>query len=397
MSDPLPPAPTPSPAPPAPHYSPAPPAGGPSPLGCLLGISLLVNVLAVGVLAIVCLGMLTFRSLGTSSSDIESYHSGSRNALDKIAIVSIDGFILEGFLSHAHKEIEQAARDNRVKAVVLRINSPGGSITASEDLHRRIVRLRDGDEDRDRPAKPVVVSMGSIAASGGYYIAVPGQRIFAEPTTITGSIGVYASFPNVQALGQKLGFTMTTIKAGEIKDSASLFEALPMAPKERQVLQDMVNESYGRFLDVVSKGRKPLTRVKLLERFNVQPLRPDPQDTTQPGPAAPYRRYRADGGAFSASKARELGLIDSVGDLEDAIAAAAELAELESSSYRAVEYHKPKTLTDLLLGQQSRPGPAASLLDADRLQNALRPRIWYLAPGHEAAAFAAAASPPRNP
>src|SRR5206468_2403943 len=130
----------------------------------------------------------------------ERLYSGSASAKDKIAIISLDGVIAEGLLGFVHKQIDQAAKDNSVKAVVLRINSPGGSITASDDLHRRLIELRDGNKARKTTGRPLVVSMASLAASGGYYVAMPAQTLVAERTTLTGSIGVYASFPNVKKL-----------------------------------------------------------------------------------------------------------------------------------------------------------------------------------------------------
>jgi protease-4 len=356
--------------------------------GCLFALSFLVNIAAGILIVLLCLGLLGLRSGLTADSGErlrEKHIAGSTAEADKIAVVSIEGVILEGFLSHVHRQIEQAAKDSRVKAVVLRINSPGGSVTASEDLHRRIVRLRDGDKDADWLAKPLVVSMGSIAASGGYYIAVPAGTLFAETTTVTGSIGVYASFPSLTGLESKVGVSMRTIKAGEIKDSASPFKE--MTDKERQVLQDMIDSAYVHFLDVVEKGRKPkLTRQKLLERFMVTPVRPDPQ--AEPKAAAPYQRYRADGGIFTAAKAKELDLIDAVGTLEDAIKAAAKAAGL--SAYNAIQYQKPRTLTDILLNSHSTQAPAG-LLDIDRLRAAVTPGMWYLAPGYEAAGVLAAA------
>jgi protease IV len=372
--------------------SPAPVAPQRAFLGCAFIVSFLLNVAAGIVIVVLCLGLFAYRAaLSTDNGDRlrEKHVSGTPTADDKVAVVSIEGIIAEGFLGFAHKQIEQAAKDSRIKAVVLRINSPGGTITASEDLYRRIQRIRDGDKDRDWTAKPLVVSMGSIAASGGYYIAVPASTLFAETTTITGSIGVYASFPNVEALGTKYGVSVKTIKAGEIKDSGSLFKE--MTDKEKQVMQDMIDAAYVQFLDVVEKGRKPrLTRKKLLERFAVTPLRPDPLVDARP--IVPYQRYRADGGIFTAAKAKELDLIDSVGTLEDAIAAAAKTAGL--AGYHAFRYEKPRSFIDTILGIHSSPRPVG-LLDADCLRAALTPRLWYLAPGHEAAGLLAAAEAAR--
>ncbi len=372
----------------APLPSPAPAGSKGSILGCAFAISFILNIAAGFLIVLLCLGLFALRSgINTETSEhlTEKHIAGSTSASDKIAVVAIEGVIMEGFLGFVQKEIEQAARDSHVKAVVLRINSPGGTITASEELHRLIVRLRDGDTTTDWSPRPLVVSMGSITASGGYYAAVPAGTLFAEPTTITGSIGVYISLPNVVGLGQKVGVTVNTIKAGEIKDSGSPFAE--MNDKEKQVFKDMVDAAYDRFLNVVETGRKPkLTRKKLLERFMVTPLRPDPQ--AEPKPAAPYQRYRADGGVFTAAKAKELGLVDAVGTLEDAIKAAAQTAGI--TSYNAVQYQKPRTLADLLLNARAAPAPA-SMLDTDRLRAALTPRMWYLAPGYEAAGLLSAA------
>jgi len=161
------------------------------------GLFLVANVLLLFLLV-------GFVGEGTSTLR-ERFHSGSSSATDRVAILQIEGVILEGALSYARKQIDQAAKDDRVKAVVVRINSPGGSITASDDLHRRLRELRDGNPDKKMEPKPLVVSMASMAASGGYYIAMPASRLVAERTTITGSIGVYAAFPNIAKLAQEHG------------------------------------------------------------------------------------------------------------------------------------------------------------------------------------------------
>jgi protease-4 len=338
-----------------------------------------------------CVGLVTKNAGGLdddySSGPVEKHLSGNKSAHDKVAVVTLDGVLMEGMLSSVHKQIEQAARDDAVKAVVFRINSPGGSITSSDDLYQRLVRLRDGDPAKKTKAKPLVASMGSVAASGGYYVAAPAASIFAERSTITGSIGVYASLPTVKKLADTYGFGLNTIKAGEIKDSGSPFRT--MSPKEEQVWQDMVNDAYGQFLDVITKGRPALTRKVLLDRYNVTPLCPDPAAVGM-DPARPkeYSRYRADGGIFTAPVARELGLIDTIGSLEDAVAAAAVLANL-GENYEGIRYLKQKTVADLLLGTRATP-PPAGLLDPDHLAAALSPRVWFLAPGYESAGLIAA-------
>src|SRR5262249_34174998 len=142
----------------------------------------------------------------------ERFLSGKKEAKDKIAVVVIDGVIMEGMTTYASKQIEVAAADEHVKAVVVRINSPGGSITASDDLHGRLRELHNGKPEKKRSPKPLVVSMASLAASGGYYIAMPAEHLVAERTTITGSIGVYAAFPNVAKLAKAYGVKMDVIK-----------------------------------------------------------------------------------------------------------------------------------------------------------------------------------------
>src|SRR5439155_9136135 len=181
----------------------------------------------------------------------------------------------------------RAAGDKHVKAVVVRIESPGGTITASEDLHRRLVHLREGTTPKSQPPgtapnpKPLVVSMGAMAASGGYYIAMPAQsksksgeqpekKLFAERTTITGSIGVYASFPNIAKFAKDHGIEMDMIKAGDVKGSGSLFHE--MTPQERQPWEDMVEHAYRQFLDVVEEGRPALKGKLTEELFPPKPI-----------------------------------------------------------------------------------------------------------------------------
>lgn len=362
---------------------PPPPPRGPSLLGCAFAFSVVGNFLALVVIVILCTGLIMQSSAETTSTGSlsERHYAGSKSAKNRIAIVSLEGVIMEGMLDHVHKQLDQAGKDETVKATVIRVNSPGGSITASDDLYRRILRLKNGDEEKKIAARPIVVSMGSIAASGGYFIAAPANRIFAERSTLTGSIGVYASFPSVKELASKVGVDMRTIKAGAIKDSGSMFKDL--TGTERQMMQDMVNDAYDQFLEIVEKGRPALTRKRLLERFQVTPLQPDPVAQKADGQAAtPYPRYRADGGIFSAPKAKELGLIDDIGPLEEAVKAAAELANLES--YHAFRYLRPRTLSDMLIGlSEGRANRSPDLLDPEHLRSLLTPRIMYLAPGYE--------------
>jgi protease-4 len=328
-----------------------------------------------------------FGTMGLSDSGgvslHERYYSGAHHGADKIAVVRIEGVIMEGALQYANKQIETAANDDRVKAVVVRINSPGGSITASDDLHRRLVELRDGNTKKSTQAKPLVVSMGALAASGGYYIAMPASHLVAEPTTITGSIGVYAAFPNISKLAQDHGVAMEIIKAGDVKDSGSMFHE--MKPQERQLWQDMVNHAYQRFLGIIEEGRPQMSHY-WFSRPMTEEL---PQETRvlnravkkdgDSGPDKPviYVRRRADGGIFTAEKAKSYGLIDQIGYLDDAVEEARKKANL-GDDVKVVQYDRPISLFGGVLGSQSQKSTGG--FDLSRLASGVVPRLWYLAP-----------------
>ena len=363
---------------------------GRSPLvGCLLAFSLLLNIVLAGFAFLACLGAAAFNTGSDfSQSNLqENLHSGNASGKEKVAIVNLDGVIMEGMLGYVHKQIQQASKDKQVKAVVLRINSPGGSITASDELHQKLLELKKGNEARKTHAVPhLVVSMGSLAASGGYYIAMPSEKIFAERTTMTGSIGVYASFPNVEGLSKQLGAGMITIKQGEIKDSGSPFKL--MGEKEKQVWQDMVDQSYNLFVKVVEEGR-PALKGKLLEKVEIQPVQAGPNLN---GKAVAYQRYRADGGIYTADQALKFGLVDQIGNLDEAINEAKKLANLPEDT-KVVRYEKPKSFTEVLLDMKS-GGTTPKGLDFSKLPQALAPRLWYLAPGAELSGISATLTAP---
>jgi protease-4 len=322
---------------------------------------------------------------GEDAAPRERFLAGKPRAAGKVAVVNIDGVILEGFTSFARRQIETAAADGQVKAVVVRINSPGGSITASDELYHRLCRLRDGDPERGTPPKPLFASMGGLAASGGYYVAVPAQHIAAERTTITGSIGVYAAFPNVAELAQKWGVKMDVVKRGDVKASGSMFHE--MTPQERQVWQDMIDHAYDQFLDVVKQGRGDRLKYDLTAEI------PEEKQLLTGGPGeaktVPYVRRLADGGIFTSEKALRYGLIDQIGYLEDAVAVAAKQAGL-GSDYRVVTYDRPRSLLSHLLEGRAPTPP----LDAAAWSEGLLPRVWYLTPESGLSGFLAAGQKP---
>lgn len=299
-------------------------------------------------------------------------------------------------MGYTHKQIDKAAKDPDVKAVVVRINSPGGTITASDEIHRRLSELRDGNSPRySSSAKPLIISMGPMAASGGYYIAMPGKYIFAEKTTITGSIGVYAEFLNVAELGEKYGVKMEMIKDGDVKGAGSPFHK--MKPEDRQMWQDMVDTAYSQFINIVETGR-PALKGKLtkdLERvdrdgnkLNSEITARDDRGDEIPGKKIPYHRKLADGGIFVAWEAKHYGLIDEIGYLDDAAKKAATLANL--SDYKVVVYDRPITLLSLLGGGIKQPNPA----DFSRAAFAASPRVWYMVPNAELSGLLAIMSKP---
>jgi protease-4 len=368
---------------------PPPPPSRSSFLGCAFAISFALNLIGAAVVVALCFGVFLVRKPEVIPSLTEKHYAGKSSASDKVAIITLNGVILEGLLGYIHKQIEQAANDQHVKAVVVRINSPGGSITASDDLHRKLIELRDGNSKKNRDPRPLIVSMGGLAASGGYYIAMPGQTLFAERTTLTGSIGVYTSFPNVKKLADDHGVKLLTIKQGQIKDSGSPFAE--MTAHERQVWQDMIDEAYQRFVQVIEQGRPMLAGGKLVEPVTVTPVQAGPEflKKEQEKPK-PYQRYLADGGVWTADKALKHKLIDQIGTLDDAVQAAHDAANL-GEDYDVIKYERPSTLLEILgAGGQSQVPPSGSVLDPARLEAGFAPRLWYLAPGAELSGLFAA-------
>jgi protease-4 len=227
--------------------------------------------------------------------------------------------------------------------------------------------------------------MEAMAASGGYYIAMPGQYIFAERTTTTGSIGVYASFINVAELANKNGVHMELIKAGGIKGSGSMFQT--MTPQERQPWQEMVNEAYATFTKVVEEGRPQLkgklTKNLVLkdangkERTEVDVY--DEKGNRVEKEKAPYHRQLADGGIFTVAEAKQFGLIDEIGYLENACKEAAKRANLSDGEYKVVMYDKPVSFLSLLGADAKQKDP----FDLAKWASASTPRLWYMVPNSE--------------
>jgi protease-4 len=263
-----------------------------------------------------------------------------------VAIITIKGTIItgEGFIK---KQIDQAKEDEDVKAIVLRVNSPGGTVTGSDYIYHHLQELI-----AERKI-PMVVSMGGLAASGGYYVSMAcgNERenvIFAEPTTWTGSIGVIISMIDLSELLNEYGVKDNTIASHDLKTMGSMLR--PMTEEEREIWQGLIDEVFDRFKNIVKSGR-----AKFEEN-------PDALDEL------------ATGQVFTAKQAKENGLIDEIGFIEQAIDRAIELANLDEDDVNVVRYKREPTLADILIGVQAeKPG-----LDLETLLEMNTPRAYYL-------------------
>lgn len=264
--------------------------------------------LVVGIIAAVLLLSLVIALAGRPQGE---EIIGKRNN-GAIGVIYIEGVITSGrtqggvFGGEAGSgdlldQIRRAREDVNIKAVLLRINSPGGSAAASQEIGDEIERLKQA-------GKKVIVSMGDVAASGGYWIAAKADKIIANPATMTGSIGVIMETANLQKLYDKIGIRQETIKSGPYKDIGS--SSRPMTVEERAILQGMVNDIYEQFVDVVAKGRK-------LNRDKVKKL--------------------ADGRIFTGRQAKELGLVDKLGNYYDAVRITGEMAGIKGEP-QIIEY-----------------------------------------------------------
>lgn len=241
--------------------------------------------------------------------DMQNYalNDEENSATDKIAVIYAAGSIESGEgddetigSDRISEAIRKARIDEKVKAIVLRINSPGGSALASDVIWREVVLAKE--------AKPLIVSMGNVAASGGYYIACAADKIFAQPNTITGSIGVFGVLPNAKKFfSNKLGVTFDGVKTGEYADLGSINR--PLTEKERMIIQNNVNNTYKEFTEKVAKGRK---------------MTPAQVDSI------------GQGRVWSGADALKIGLVDELGSIRDAITAAAAMAKVPN--YKLVNY-----------------------------------------------------------
>lgn len=262
-------------------------------IGALIGVSVFIFVLIIFILlGALARGGLVPTGLGK-----------------KVALVELTGPIKSS--KSVVSQLERYREDDSVPAIVLRIESPGGGVTAAQEIYQGIKRVRQA-------GKKVIVSMGSVAASGGYYVACAADTIVANPGTITGSIGVVFQLPNVRELLRKVGVEVEVIKRGEYKDIGSPIRGI--TEKERKLLQEIIDDAFEQFVEVVAKERG-LPREKVLRL--------------------------ADGRIFTGRQAKELGLVDFIGDYQSAINLAAQMVGIKGKP-RTIMERKRVSLLDLL-------------------------------------------------
>ncbi len=304
-----------------------------------LGFSMLLNLALIG-------GTTT----STTQSLQEEYFSQDefQEGTDKIAIISVEGTILstQGFVK---QQIDQARRDENVKGIVLRVDSPGGSVSASDYFYHHLSKLRTESK------KPIVVSMGSIAASGGYYVAMAAGKtektIFAEPSCFTGSIGVMIPHYNVAGLFDKYGIEEDAIVSHRLKNMGSL--GRQMTEEEKEIFQTLVDEGFERFLEIIRDNRT---------QFGQDPEALDELATGQ---------------IYTAQQAKDSGLIDEIGFIEAAIDRAIELAGVDRNNTQVIRYKRIPSLTSLLLGAQAQ----SRGFDLQQLLDLSAPKAYYMATG----------------
>lgn len=280
--------------------------------------------------------------LGIGEGVIEQFYAGDITALDKIALIYVEGTISPPFTGRILKAIEQAGTDARVKGVVLIVDSPGGLVADSHEIYHELRKL---NEERQ---KPIYVSMRRLAASGGYYVSMgagPEGLLFAEPTTWAGSIGVIIPHYDISGLADKIGVKEDSPKTGPYKDTLTMFR--PVTAADKELWKPILDDSLDRFVHVIADSRKKL-------------------DVKQV-------RELATGQIFTSHQALENKLIDKIGYLDDAIEALK--MKLQLKNVRIVKYESSQTLLETILSSRTSAPPQSNF---SALLDAAVPRAYYL-------------------
>jgi protease IV len=303
--------------------------------GIILTLSILANLFMVVMLIFVAA-----LSVGGGGDLFNEGIIAKGSSANKIAVIRLEGIINEEMSREIHKQIDLASKDNAVKAMILRTITPGGGVGASDRIHHKI------SEFRAKTKKPVVAFMQTVAASGGYYTSVACDKIVAEPTTITGSIGVMLNHIVIKELfEEKLGITAVVVKSGPKKDWPSIFSETTEEEKQ-YLMTKLITPAYERFISLVADGRGELDLAEV--------------------------RTLADGSIYGASEALEKKLIDKVGYLSSAIAEAESLAGIRNA--KVIEYERPFSLSSMLNSQSK----SILKMDIQTLREMAVPQLLYL-------------------
>jgi len=287
------------------------------------------------------------RSLKTSTSrevgpKLDEAILEDNKSHNKIAVITVDGLITDqndedgnNMVDLIKAQLDRADDDDHVKAVILKVDSPGGEVMASDEINKAILDFESDEADDNgvpgSKGKPVICSMGSLAASGGYYISAPCRWIVANELTLTGSIGVIMHGYNYRGLEDKLGVVPMTFKSGKFKDMLSPDRSTNEIPvEERAMVQGLIDETYQKFKGVVSDGRAAAHE---LNKKEGRPLADDWADF-------------ADGRVLSGTQALKLGFVDELGDFDDAVDRAQKIAGIKNANL--VEYEEHYDISDFL-------------------------------------------------
>ncbi len=322
--------------------------------------------LALGIAAVIFFASILMNSISLLATDdgamTELFEAGEEviqegNYEQKIVVLDIDGTIADtgdtsSFLSsegYHHQtllnHLDTVAMDDTISGLILEVNSPGGGVHESAEIHRKIQAIK-------KTGKPVYVSMGSMAASGGYYVSAPADQIYASPETLTGSLGVIMQSYNFEGFAEKYGIEMVTIKSGEFKDIGNSFR--DMTDEEKNIMQSLVDNSYSQFVDVIADGR---------------------------GMSEEEVRKVADGRIYDGRQAMELNLVDELGYLDDAIAGMKKNEKLaDAAVVKLTDSIGFGSMLNLKLAQWVDGNDEASILKSIMTENQ-SPQLMYLYSG----------------
>jgi protease-4 len=260
---------------------------------------------------------------------------------ESVAILEVNGAIMDA--NPLIKILHQYRDNTAIKAIVVRVDSPGGVVGSVQELYAELKKLRD------EHTKPLVASFGNVAASGGYYVACGTNEIFANPGSLTGSIGVILNFTNWEELIQKIGLKFEVVKSGPHKDIGS--PSRPMTEEERRIMQEMIDDVYSQFLGAILDSRADSLRQVLRKRRQTEGDS-SKQEVTE-AEIKEYLKTLSDGRVFSGQQAYQLGLVDHLGTLQDAIDHAAKLGGIVGKPHVVISRRKP-SIFDLLTGNVSK-------------------------------------------